>query len=379
MKSFKIYMIGLILSFVACKEAYNPKATSFNNNFLVVDGFINTGGDSTIIKLSRTVTLANKKTINPETGATISVETSSGEGISLFEKEKGVYYIPYLSFGLNKKYRLKIKTKSGGNYLSDFVEPTVSPQIDSVNYQIKPNGLQLYVNTGDANNKTHYYRWEYEESWIFYAMYSSGYIWRNGPKTEERKPNEFIYQCWGNSNSSPILTGSTVKLDKDVIYLSPLTLVPSNSEKLTEKYSILVKQYALTKEAYDFWEILKKNTESLGSIFDVLPSELTGNIHSVNNTAEPVIGYISAGSMQQQRIFITKDKLPKWRPLYPYACSEPDTVLLGIENVVFGGGAKIPLNEVYNEIGILSGHTSAPRVCADCTIRGTTKRPIFWQ
>jgi hypothetical protein len=373
-------MIGLILSVIACKEAYNPQTTSFNSNVLVVDGFINTSGDdSTIIKLSRTVTLANKKIINPETGAIVSVETSSNENAPLVEKEKGVYVIPALIFGSNKKYRLKIKTKNGTNYSSDFVESILSPQIDSVNYQIKPDGLQLYVNASDANQKTHYYRWEYDETWIFYAMYNSGYIWRKGPYVEHRDADENIYQCWGNASSSTILTGSSAKLDKDVIHLSPLTLVPSTSEKLTEKYSILVKQYALTKEAYDFWQVLKKNTESLGSIFDVLPSELTGNIHNVANNKEPVIGYISAGTTQKKRIFVSKDKLPKWGPVYPYFCSPLDTILLKDEKVAFSAPSYIPISDIHDVLGNLIGHHGAPRVCSDCTIRGTNKRPIFWQ
>jgi len=379
MKSFKIYIIVMILAVIACKERYHPEVTSFNSNILVVDGFINTGGDSTFIKLSRTVTLANKKIVNPETGATLSIETSNNESASLFEKEKGLYYIPMITFGPNKKYRLKIKTKNGANYLSDFVQSTISPQIDSVNYEIKPNGLQVYVNASDVTNKTRYYRWEYDETWIFYALYNSNHIWRKGPAAEPRDAAENIYQCWGNANSSTVLTGSSAKLDKDVIHLSPLTLVPSTSEKLTEKYSILVKQYALTKEAYDFWQSLKKNTENLGSIFDVLPSELTGNIHNVANNAEPVIGYISAGTTQKKRIFITRDRLPKWRPEYPYSCGAPDTVLLKDERTAFSGASYLPIAEVNDEFGNVIGHTGAARICSDCTIRGTAKRPIFWQ
>lgn len=371
-------MVIAILSVMACKERFTPETTSFDNNLLVVEGFINTGSDSTIIKLSRTVTLTDKKTANPEVGATLSIETSANETRTLVEKEKGVYATPALNFGSDKKYRLKIRTKNGANYISDLVEARVTPPIDSVNYVIKPEGLQLYVNTNDPANKTHYYRWEYQESWIFYSYYTSVSIWKGGPYAVDRSPEENINKCWGNYNSSTILLGSSTKLNKDVIYLSPLTDIPSSSERLTEKYSILVKQYALTKDSYEFWQSLKKNTENLGSIFDVLPSQLTGNIHNVANNAEPVIGYISAGTMQEKRIYIEKSKLPDWA-LSPSGCPVPDTAKLVDQRNIFAGLTNVPIEPVKSASGNTYAHLFAPRLCVDCTLRGTVKKPIFWQ
>lgn len=371
-------MVGMVLSLVACKERFTPQTTSVNSNILVVEGFINAGADSTIIRLTRTVTLGNKNTLNPETGATVSVETSANDTRPLVEKEKGNYVIPGLNLGLNKKYRVRIRTKNGTIYLSDFVDAIASPQIDSINYAVKPEGLQLFVNASDPTNKTRYYRWDYEESWIFYAQFYSSSIWKGGPIAVDRTEAERIHKCWGSAKSSTILLGSSVKLNKDVIHLSPVTDIIASSERLTEKYSILVKQYALNKESFEFWENLKKNTESLGSIFDVLPSQLTGNIHNVANSAEPVIGYISAGTTQQKRIFINKSDLPKWS-VKPFGCSIPDTVLRKDEANVFGGFSHIPIDPIELLPGVIIGHTGAPRSCVDCTLRGTVKRPIFWQ
>jgi hypothetical protein len=378
MKLFNLYIVCVVLSLLACKEEFTPKTTSFDNNILVVEGFINTGADSTTVKLSRTVILANTKVANPETGATLTIETSTNETRTLVERERGVYATPALNFGANKKYRLKIRTKNGANYMSEFVDAITSPPIDSVNYAVKPEGLQLYVNTGDPANKTRYYRWEFQETWVFYAQFNSVAIWKGGPFAVERVPEEYIYKCWGNANSSTILLGSSVKLAKDVIHLSPLTDIESSSERLTEKYSILVKQYALNKETYEFWESLKKNTESLGSIFDVLPSQLTGNIRNVANNAEPVIGFISAGTVQEKRIFISKEQFPRWT-VKSFGCNVVDTIPLMKEKEMFHDFLVFPIEPLYSDRGGLIGHTSSPRSCVDCTLRGTVRRPIFWQ
>lgn len=378
MKCLKIYSLIFILALVSCKERYTPNTSSTNHNILVVDGMINAGADSTFIKLSRTVPLGSKNVANPEIGATLIIETSANDTYTLVEKGRGTYVAPPLNFGLNKKYRLKIKTRNNANYLSDFVDVAVAPQIDSVNFAIKPSGLQLYVNASDPTNKTRYYRWDYEETWIFYAQYNSNAKWEGGPNVVERPSAESIYQCWASASSSTITIGSSAKLSKDVIHLAPLTDIVSNSEKLTEKYSILVKQYALTKEAYEFWENLKKNTESLGSIFDVLPSQLTGNIQNTTDVDEPVIGYISAGTIKTKRIFITKAQLPPWKPLNPYQCMI-DTVRPKDQADRFASKSQIPIEIVPGQGGGIDYILGASRQCVDCTIRGTTRRPIFWQ
>ncbi len=379
MKHLYIYIICVLAVITSCKEQYAPEISGINKNILVVDGFINIGADSTIVKLSRTVVLNNKNTANPEIGATVSVETETNQAIFLTEVRKGVYAIESLNLGQANKYRLRIKTNGGSEYLSDFVEAKIAPPIESVSYEVKGNGVEIFVNTKDPTNKSKYYRWEYEESWIFFSKYNSQYIWRGGATLSVREPHEAIYQCWGNSPSSIVLTGSTAKLEQDVVSRQPVIFIPSTSEKLSEKYSILVKQYSLTKEAYDFWENLKKNTENLGSIFDVLPSELTGNVHGLTNKNELVIGYVSAGSIQKQRIFISKDKFPTWRPKYPYNCIEPDTLQEYKIATYYVGNILVPIVPIYFDNGVLRGWQSAQRECVDCTIRGTNRRPIFWQ
>jgi hypothetical protein len=92
------------------------------------------------------------------------------------------------------------------------------------------------------------------------------------------------------------------------------------------EYSILVHQYALTGDAFTFWENLKNNTENLGSIFDAQPSEISGNIHNVNNPAQPAVGYVSVCTVQSKRIFIHNQQLPRWQTTYPYNC-QADSVL----------------------------------------------------
>ncbi|TCC90161.1 DUF4249 domain-containing protein [Pedobacter frigiditerrae] len=377
MRKTYLSIVALLLLLSGCKENFNPVVAPINTNILVVEGMINAGADSTIINLSRTVLVSEKTTTKPEIGATLTVESESNQAYPLSEltTKKGTYGSLPLNLDPSKKYRLRIRTANGTIYLSDFVETKVSPVIDLVGYDADvTKGLQIYVNTKDQTNKSRYYRWEYEETWIFYSAYQSLLMW-DGKDVVGRSSANSIYQCWGNTKSSTIVLGSSVKLDKDVIFKQPIILNPSTSEKFTEKYSILVKQYTLTKEAYDFWQNLKKNTESLGSIFDAQPSQLTGNIHNQANPLEPVIGFISAGTIQKQRIYITKGELPGFTKPLNADCNaavvEPTTPL--DFPLYFQSGFTVPI--AFVGTGVLA----SSKECVDCTLRGTNKKPAFWQ
>jgi hypothetical protein len=388
----KIYLILVILILAAgCKKPYNPQVITAPNGYLVVEGTINTGSDSTIFKLSRTGNISAGTTIIPETGATVAVQSDGNTSYPLKELTKGYYAAVGLNLDNTKKYRLSIKTANNQQYASDFVAVTNTPPIDSVGYIVQTNGIQLYVSTHDPNNNTHYYRWDYVETWQFHADFDSQWI-SNGKQIVARTAAQMVYSCFGNHASSTIVLGSSVKLSQDVINQNPLTTVADTDEKLETKYSILVRQYGLTGDAFTFWTDLKANTEQLGSIFDPQPFTNSGNIHNVNNASEPVIGYVSACLVQTKRIYILKAQLPQsFTTIYPYECEEGDYYFIHfgqhqvLNNLVPLNSTVIPVSSfgVSSPEGATdsssSGFLGAYIQCVDCTLRGTTQQPGFWK
>lgn len=372
-----VFFIFVMVVIIRCKRSYTPPAIAVNSNYLVVEGIINSGNDTTQIKLSRTVKIADSTNIKPELGAVITVESDQNASYLLTEQGKGNYICAPLNLNSSNKYRLNIKTTDGKQYVSDFTEVKITPPIDSITYQIGSNQLQINANTHDNSNNTRYYRWEYIETWQFTAKYYSGLV-SNGRDIVNRTND--VYHCWGNDNSSVITLASSAKFSQDVISNAPIAYIPSTSEKIETRYSILLKQYALTKEAYAYWENLKKNTETLGSIFDAQPSELMGNLHCLTHPTEPVIGYISVCTVEQKRKFIDKTELPaSWSAVYPYTCSQ-DTVK---KPDYYNSFIALPYNytpiSLAVKTGVIVGIFGAPATCADCTLRGTNNKPSFWQ
>jgi hypothetical protein len=366
--SFIILICIALIS--ACKKPYDPPAIQAPNSYLVIEGVINSGNDSTIIKISRTVNLS-QPTPNAVTGAVVTVEDNQNGSASLSEKTKGIYVAPNLAIDKTKQYRLRVKTSDNKVYLSAFVPVQTTPPIDSVGYTVQPTGMQLYVNAHDATSSVQYYRYEYAEAWQFQSFYYSDYeATPNG--VEPRPMNQLIWNCFAQDTSSIITLASTSDLKQAVLYQNPVIFIPSTSEKIETRYSILVKQYALTADAYNFYTNLKKNTEQLGSIFDAQPSSIQGNIHCITNPTEPVIGFISVNNIISKRIFISKAQLPaSWKVVYPSQC--PLTTLVP-DSTLYIFYAPLPhAFEVINK----DADVSLP-ICVDCTLRGTRAAPSFW-
>lgn len=372
-----VYALALLIFITGCKERFEPVLATTSARLLVVEGMINVGGEPTVIKLSRTMpALATGKVIANEQGAQIYIESSDGQSYQLVENQPGTYQSGNLNLDSQKKYRLKIIAK-GQQYITDFLEAKISPPIEDITWEAKANGVQIYVNTHDNTNNSRYYRWDFEDTWIFYANYKSLLVWDGAALRPRNLNTEDIYKCWTSANATSIVVGASIKLTNDIIYRQPLVFIPSSSEKFTEKYSILVKQYVLTKEAFEFWDSLRKNTESMGSIFDAQPSQLTGNIKNINNPDETVLGYISAGSAQYKRIFINRDEIPSGIIQHSQKCNPQDTI--DLNNIqVFSNPNYLPIGEVTNDAGLLLGYRGAVRECADCTVHGTKKKPDFW-
>ena len=360
-----------------CKQPYISPYTSPKTGYLVVEGYIS-GNTLTSFRLSRTIKLSSDTTNPQEPGATVQVEGTDNSVYPLIDEGGGVYNTAdTLPLTTTAKYRLRIQTQSGGEYLSDYAPYKVTPAIDSINWIQNPDGVTVYANTHDDAGNTRYYQWSYDEVWEYHSGEQSGYEYQPLDTTVTfRSLADQIYRCWQSGSSTALLIGSTAKLSKDLVYEQPLRQIAANSVTLGVLYSILVRQYALTDSGYNYLSLMQKNTESLGTIFDAQPSELKGNIHSLTNSNEPVIGFVSAGTVQQQRIFIDHSQLQNW--VYSFRCPSPDTSLSPakadlIENFASERYTPIAYDEMAREY--ISNFTD----CINCTQQGgTTTEPSFW-
>jgi hypothetical protein len=382
----KLFYYSLIMLLAACKEKYESPVVSPVTGYLVVEGIINGGSAPTVLTLSRTSKL-NNRNLQFESGALVKLEGEDNTSYNIIETGAGKYSATSLNLNKSKKYRLYIKTNDGKEYLSDYEVVKTTPPIDSISWKRENRGLELYVNTHDDQDNTRYYQWTYEETWEIHSPFRSAlkfYIVQVSP-TENYYTLGFrdsatfsfdpkIFFCWQFNSSTNLLFGSSAKLSKDVINL-PIEIIPTGSRKLSVLYSIKVTQNSCTKAGYEFLEKMKKNTEVTGSIFDVQPSELKGNIRCISNPGETVIGFITISNTEEKRIFIRNDQLPDWA--YISDCYQEE-IPANSEAVQIAARGFIPtLPAKYRGIDLLSFYVALP-TCVDCTLSGTNIKPAFW-
>ena len=375
MQRIKIIIVFLLLfTGFACREPYKPDLISSPTAYLVVEGILNAGNEPTTVRLTRTFKLDDTAKVKGEINAMVLVEGKDNTSRQLIMDGDGIYTSPGLNLVLQNEYRLRIITANGKEYLSDYVVAKNTPPIDSLGFIQDEKGVQIHVSTHDDTGDTRYYLWNYDETWEISSYYFSSYKYLNG-QVVVRDPSDYVFTCWKYGNSSNILIGSSARFQSDNIFRAPVAFFANGDEKLDVRYSILLRQYALDKQGYEFYEMMKKNTESLGSIFDAQPLELKGNIRSASDPNELVIGYVSAAVAVEKRFFISVAQLDRWN--FYQDCSSIN-VRNNPDSIVDAHNSGLSF---YSAIGapFITYYLAAVPFCTDCTERGgSLVKPSYW-
>ena len=384
-----LYPILLILVtiYAACVKPYNPPAITAPNNYLVVDGFINTGNSAiTTMVLSRSKNLSDTVSFIPELHASVSIESSSGSVYNLFDSvNNGRYSSTTLSLNPAEQYRINITTSDKFKYQSAYVTSKPTPAIDSLNWIQDPSslGVTINVNTHDPANSTHYYRWDFMETWQHNSPDIASWVLINGiitPLSADylNDPRQ-IHKCWTSAPATTINVANSLSLSQDIISQHPITFIPYNDVRLTVRYSILVNQYAITQDAYNYWQLVQNNSQNLGTLFDLAPSQLNSNIQCISNPNTPVIGYISASTLQQQRIFITNAQVAGWVLFEPYNECTTKVIPTDPNNFQIYNYPDTTYTPWYFTGDNIPALVIVKKYCVDCrTQGGTNAKPSFW-
>ena len=201
---------------------------------------------------------------------------------------------------------------------------------------------------------------------IFGALYS-------GPDlTEEDKVERSC--CWSEAHSSYVLIANTERLEDNIISKFVVNKIAPTDTRVRGLYSINIVQRALDKEAYSYWAELQRNMQSTGGIFSAQPTELKGNIVSLSNPSEDVIGYISVTTTSERRAFIDWGEID----FFSTGCSlHLIDVIKKIMMMNYHRQGYVPV--FYSE-----AHGEQEKVfwtvlqCADCRSYSNSSRPEFW-
>jgi len=380
-----VLVVATIFSVLMCRKPYEPPAIKASSHILAIDGVIDIGANSsTQFVLTRSRSLLDSVTDLPELGAQVMIQSAAGANYPLIDTgANGIYVSDPLNLDPGQKYQLAVTTSEGSKYLSELVTPKISAPIDSVNWELVQDpsfGTQVvnvYVNSHDPTNSTKFYRWDYLETWEHLSTYET--FWALGPGNLEYGlfPSQTTHTCWSTLLSTQIALGTTITLSSDVISQIKVATITKDDPKMDIGYSMLVRQYPLDQQAYTYWLNVQKNSQSLGGLFDLQPGQLPGNIHGVTNPKDPVVGYVSACSIGEKRIFISNNQLPGWQSNPSVNCPVKMAFPPDLNNIVYWNNPDTTLQLYYYSGGIM---LITYKSCLNCTYQGgTLVKPDFWQ
>lgn len=371
-----------------CREPFEPDIQPSDESVLVVEGYLDSEGLPSYLNLSYARPIQEDSSGGYSYsyvvyGANVWLESESGEQYYLEDQGSGSYLFQE-DISENQNYQLFIVTPGGLSYTSDPIRPIITPEIQDVGFVRNEEGVEIFLTTqGDQNADD--FLWTFEETWSFRPRIVTPYIYRQETKTVEyRKPEERIDLCYKSEINSELILETSSRFQDQYVFRQSITHILEGDERLSQRYSILISQKALDQDAAEFWEIMRKNSSDLGSIFSPLPSNVSGNIHQDQDPSASVVGYVSLGVVRQERLFVGFVDVLPWRRDIPEAylgCMiSADSTVIADYDARFRSGETLPAREYVPEGGTqATAYFTSSRRCSDCTLRGSNVKPEFWE
>ncbi|MEO1449583.1 MAG: DUF4249 domain-containing protein [Bacteroidota bacterium] len=143
-----------------------------------------------------------------------------------------------------------------------------------------------------------YLRWETDEMWVFRELDQGNPL--VSPKT-----------CYITETSDPqridVFNGQLIKTsiwDEQEVIFRPLDFT------FKDLHYFNVYQFTTSAKALEYWERLERVANQQGSIFDVPPALIRGNIRQDDNPDALILGYFEAVTIDTARAFSTPFDLP---------------------------------------------------------------------
>ncbi|WP_417942749.1 DUF4249 domain-containing protein [Flavobacterium sp. RS13.1] len=394
----------LVFALTSCTEQYVFQNNDFESA-LVVEGTITNELKNQTIRVSQVYQLEET---GPkfENGANVYITDDQGNEYQFEEKDTVYASITQFKAEPGRKYQLKIRTKEGKNYISDHQILTTETKIDNLTATVATvegqKGVQINVNSYDPSNTSKYYRYEYVETYKIIApkwnpnnaiVVSTPAIPPNpaedfpGSPAKETivvVPRNYESQtCFSTKKSDKIILNTTSTLSEDRVHY-PVRFISNQNYIISHRYSIFVKQYVQNLAAYTFYRTLNDLSTTGNILTPKQPGFIYGNIKSVENPSEKVIGFFEVSSVSSERIYFNYADLFPNDPLPPYY--ETDCDIQEFDNCDGDPPCKGAIlrslirtrSKVLFSWNYLSLFYMVNPPCGDCTTFSSNIVPPFW-
>lgn len=320
-----LYLLFLLP--VACVDPYEVTVPE-GEQLLTVEGIISTGPGPHSITLTRSATYGSifEGLIRPVSLATVVIRDNEGNVTFLTEgtdDSKGTYFTPAnFQAQVGKSYSLQIQTVEGKLYTSTPERVSAVPAIQTLDIRtvtipteessFPKSGIQLIVGLKDPADENNFYYWKNGPA--VYMLETRPDLFTPRPSTQnpDRSPQpkdccSFCYKYEISNNQSIFVVnddsfnGLSTKI--------PASFIADDGFRFVNTYRVDLKQYSISQNAYRYLRLVKQQAEISGSIFDPPPATLRGNMLSLDNPDEVVLGYFIAAGETSRRIYVNRNDL----------------------------------------------------------------------
>lgn len=313
MKRPLIYIAFLAMLLISCEEYYRPDLEVVPG-LMVVESHLTNNPNQNFVKLTKALDFFSTSAEERIAGAKVDLIEVGGLTTKAIEKSTGYFTIPKTPVS-GKKYLLRI-TYQKDIFESDPVTMPPIPNIDSLytNHKIVKSfrtdaygsparievmGREICI---DAPIKPSiaYYRfssrailqWVYPPppvdfppptlyGWV--SFYDKSLFNIAGPKqfsVSDQVKNHHVYFLGYDASA----------------YLDSTSLIPYG-------WILILDQYGISQQSYNFHEKLNKQFSAEGSLFDPVLTQVYGNIHCKTDPQKIVAGFFDLNSYRQYRYF----------------------------------------------------------------------------
>ncbi len=312
--------ISTLLTIASCIEAVELNNNQEFKSNIVISAILTDEFKKHTIQVSKTVPV-NADKPNPEKNASVNIIDNTGTTYNFIETEDGIYTsATEFAARANVAYTLQIQTENGKRYTSKPETLPLSSEIEDITINVENNDLDniqeavIRVNSTTTNDSGKYFRYEYDETFKVQALF-----WRSRTiiiKSDTR-PYEFelinkdpsIYgdgSCYGNEKSKEILITETISLDEDRVLGYPIRKIPLDHYRIGRRYSILVTQYVMNQNTYNFYDKLEKFSDGNNIFSETQVGNIPNNIIPETNPNDNVVGFFEVSSVSSKRVFFNR-------------------------------------------------------------------------
>ena len=373
MKKCPAYIAAALLA-ASCIYPYTPELPSETTRTVVVDGEILVGGVSTIRLSYLTPLNVNGATTGVPRGRAW-VEDENGQRFDQPTSElSGIIYIPTGDAVPGRNYRAVIEV-DGNTYTSDWVQASPAPVIQNVSFRADETNVTVYVDVDAEASQSGYLGFSYEETWKFHSEFLPDYVidpntWSISPLMSDW-PN---YWCYRSYTSAQRVLLDYTALEGSNTQSFPVTYFARTDSRNHQRYSILVKAYSLSRDAYLYNKMTQDISDLGGDLFSPDPGTLPSNLSCQNEPERAVMGLVLAAEVASKRVYMDNSYL-----IVPKA-NTSSFVVPSFDDFprYYNEMNYRPILTISTDTG--SGIGWGPLRCIDCIAAGgTQEKPDFWE